>query len=436
VTAAASSSAYGREAALSRLLAAGTPEGPIAELLEQKHRAHALVVSRESPLYGFLLLDGMFATTLALNADLPGSEVVLEAGLAPLTDETSPFPRLRFRSRGLRAVVYTHEGVWYLTATGSAAMSKSGSNNEFASVLCDLLEVLSPHLLAAASISRLLRSNRVAAQVQGAIEERVDTVKLGDVVIDLRSEMSGIIWAAYAAMATTERNLIVQRLALGRINTWRRGEWFYGKSAIPPGYRLDDDSRLVVDAGQRTLVESVIGVLANEELSPSVAAFELGRLGLKTRQRGTPERNFAESRDPSSSVPNLRRWVDLWATGRHEVTMVVPFANLDSFGGQRVIRSEHSPYGHVVLPYEPGLPPNGWASAELLALAASLRDGTPPRSALTGQKRGRSAARKQRILTGMKVSEAGSTNLRIRHRTTRSIEIVACGDGAVEATDV
>ncbi|MBR7540291.1 hypothetical protein KC221_29330, partial [Mycobacterium tuberculosis] len=61
-----------RQQAIDRLMARGTPEGPIAELLAEVERAIALLSSRESPRYDTALLAGVHEANLRENADLPG----------------------------------------------------------------------------------------------------------------------------------------------------------------------------------------------------------------------------------------------------------------------------------------------------------------------------------------------------------------------------
>lgn len=412
--------------AIDRLLARGVYDSEIARLLSSPHRALALVATRESFLYAMTLLDGMFSTTLAFNTDLPGVEEVLAQGLGPLKDDESPFARIRFRSGSLRGVLYEHKGVWYFTATGSAALSKEGSTNEYASVLSDILTVLRPHLLAAANISRLLRSPKVGVMIESAIIDRVDRVRLGSTELDLSNEMSAVVWHAFAAIASVERNLIVQRLAIGRINKWKRGEWFFGKMVQPPGYVLVD-KRLVLDPSQKDLVAGILSVLADQSMPAGVASLELGKLGLKTRAGRGAKVNFGLSRDPSSSVEGLYRWVPLWATGIHDVTLKVPFPNLNHFAGVPVERLDADTNGFVRLRYEPGVPVGGWAEPEVLALATLARDNSRLVEPNTRPYRpqGRGAATRRGLFGGMLIRDVLSSHLlRFRHRNADTLELL------------
>ncbi|QXC61615.1 hypothetical protein KSP35_01840 [Aquihabitans sp. G128] len=413
--------------ALNRLLKRGVPEGPVLELLRLFDRATALVLNRESTSGSYDLLRGMQVTTLAMNKDLPGMTDVVAAGLGPLLDDECPFPRIRFKTGKLRAVIYCHRGVWHFLATGTAAIWRPNSENQYCAVLVDLITVLRPRILAAASISRLLRSVKVGATIHACIDQRVSTVRLGTTELVLSDAMSGVIWSAYAPIAATERNLIVQRLLIGKVNKWRRGEWLFGDNAIPPGYCLTE-RRLAIDEAMVGAVKRIIELLADPRASSIWTVGELGKAGLRSREPGPGRgRPLSATTNHSSTIRGLAKFLPLYATGKQVLRLAVPFPGLDDFAGLPVNRVDGlDDHGFVELPYDLDVPPGGWADADLLETALQAWQeqeyGTGERIEVRPQ--GRAAGPIRRLFSHVRVRSADGEPLRLRADRSGALELV------------
>lgn len=351
------------EEAFRALLALGVIEG---DLIEALLTVHAFFVIRESAVESGErpMLDGMMTTTLMFGHDQPGVAEVEEVGIDALYGKACPFPRLLIRGSELQASLFVHEGCAYLLAAGTAA--KAQNEKSFARVFLTALEALQPELLIAANMGRLLRSHRIGAEVQAGVTDYVSQVRLGALDIDLTDPMSAMIWTTFASLAAIERDLIVQRLSLGRINAWRRCGWALGP--LPPGYYFDESGRFAPDPSQWELVQEMLPVLADSTLSAGEAVARLGALGVRSRgPRGKrlSDTSLATVKNPSSAIRNLLRWAPLWAEGSWVQRLRVPFPKLATFGGLPVRRLDDKS-AVVSLRSDPGVPDGGWAERDVL----------------------------------------------------------------------
>lgn len=341
-------------------------------------RIENLVVCRESGLYSNDLLEGMVNQTLGYCSTIRGVDAVREEGLQPLVGR-SCFTCSRLRTRKTRAVLFEHEGTLYLYSAGSAAaVNDDTGDNDFVALLCDVIEQFRPKNLHIATLSRIIRCVDFIGRLHGLALRHIDTVYVGGMPINLRTQQGLVMWQTLSMVATIERELIVQRLTAGRINKFTRGEWLLGTSGVPNGYRLVD-RKLVVDDGQVDQVRKMLIVLADASLSNWRVMRHLGTLGLQGPGKpGAAEKskNFGEYRCPSTKVARLLAWSDLYETGRYDIQLPNPFPGLSKVAGLEVKPDPTGKLrdGVLVFRYVPGVPDGGWADEEVFELLRRRRE--------------------------------------------------------------
>ena len=240
---------------------------PLPALPEGEDRLDHCVVCRESPLHGFVLMEGLIGQTVGSLTHLPGAAEVLAAGLSPLRGQ-SPFQTFQYRKNKTNAVAFEHEGVLYLYSLGSAAQQNKGtSDNAFIDFLCDVLEHFRPRNLYVATFSRLVRSTEFSGKLHGVVKRNVDLVHCGSTVIDPRTTGGKAIWSTLAMVADMERDSIVQRLFAGTCNKYLRGEWILGDESVPPGYRRNDRGDVEVDPSAVDAVRVLLTLMPDKSIS-------------------------------------------------------------------------------------------------------------------------------------------------------------------------
>lgn len=364
----------------------------IGELASPKDRISDLVVVRESAMYDHQLLAGMLHQTLSYCPELPGVRDVADAGLAPLLGEGPPFPTVRSRSRKNRSALFEHAGVLYLLSSGGAARIEAGrDDNAFVSQLDEVVSEWRPLRVTTANLSRLVRSPEFAGRLYGTFLRNVDVVNCGGMPLDLRTQQGKLMWQALSMASSMERDFIQQRLTVGLLNKYTRGEYVAGPNAVPPGY-LWRDGRVRIDDTARSTIRAMLVVLADTRLPNWRSLEELGRLGLSSRRLRQLHGHDATFRDARTPEPlmTLLGWAETWHTGHARLVYPNPFPGLTSLAGVDVHAEEDVdayPLGAFHFDYDWGLPKNGWAEPWLTsavvarAEAQSSPEGRVPRGA-------------------------------------------------------
>lgn len=404
---------------------------------EMRHgRIESLVVARESDTSDLPLLEGMVAQTLERHrTSLRGVDRLLELGIEPVRDESvrvavGGHARNRL---GSRAVIFSVDGTVCLYSRGSAAKDETEAReNGFVSILCETIEELRPINIYVATFSRLVRSFRQASPVQAAIENAGSTLHYGEgQSLNFASDSAYLQWTMMAAFAAMERDSVVNRMMLGRVGKHRQRKWVLGPSAVPMGYVLDADKRLVLDdrPGVRAAINKAIRLMGDPRVGTRELALALGDIGVQPpgRTRGSswdydpnwtwrgdqyvprayrpdphhvasethapvvldatspdlptsgPSRDTAPSRTALSdySVPELvgeriAQTLDLWETGRLELTFSNPLERITRYAEYIVERDVDGP-GHVRFDYQLDLPDGGWGSPQEFAAARDAK---------------------------------------------------------------
>lgn len=353
-------------------------------------RPAAMFEVRESDHNDQVLFAAMIEQTYSPFLTNPWVAPVVEAGMALMrgADEHtfivhSPdqgdlsIKVLISRVRRGRTVVVTFQlgpfvHVWSMS---SAASTNHGGDNDFTAILIDRIREIRPQVLVAANISRLVRSDQEGGLLLKVLPDHVDEVWAGQLVMKLvgeGSEYGRMMFSVLGSVAAMERNWIVTRLMTGRVAAWRRGEWIYGKQAVPFGYRLDEDRRLVPIPEMRDKVRQMLLILGNDE-APSLIVRRLVDMGM-TMKRG--DRLMADSyrahNNARAVVDSLLAWVPLWVAGEHVWRFSSPMRDAHGYAGVPVVDSgEPGTRAELQLLLRPGVPNGGWAEPTILDRAMS-----------------------------------------------------------------
>lgn len=409
---------------------------PFAQQMHQG-RVQNLVVARESDTSDLPLLEGMVAQTLERHrASLRGVDRLLELGVTPVRDENV---RLSVggheRNRlGSKAVIFSVDGTVCLYSRGSAAKDETEAReNGFVSILCETIEELRPVNIYVATFSRLVRSFRQSSPVQAAIENAGSTLHYGEgQTLNFSADSSYLHWSMMVAFAAMERDSVVNRMMLGRVGKHRQGKWILGPSAVPMGYVLDADKRLVVDErpGVRSAIHKAIRLMGDPLVGTRELALALAGIGVQPpgRTRGSAwdydpnwswqgdryvPRALRDNANPTApaagalvdlvkrpsadqppgnsppgahghrvalrdyAVPELvgeriAATLDLWETGRLELTFANPLERINRYAEYIVERDDNGP-GHIRFDYDLALPDGGWGTAEEFAAARTAK---------------------------------------------------------------
>lgn len=361
---------------------------PLPPVSDEEGRLEHLVVVRESPLYGYILMIGMIGQTIGRLLHLPGAADVLAAGITPVHG-TSPFRTFQYRKNRTNAVLFEHCGILYLYSLGSAASPNiNDQENAFVELLVDVIQHYRPLNLHVATFSRLVRSTEFAGRLQRAVKSHVDVVHVGDLRLRLKMPDGKMMWNVLSIVSDMERDLIVQRLFAGTCNSYLRGQWILGEEAVPPGYRLDEDTRVVsADPSLAKTVQSFLTMMADPKMTARQVLDEAGLLGLTsatTRRIHGPDATFADIIRADSKLASMVDWIDTYQTGKVTITHVNPFPGATSFGSLQVEGATATHPGFVQFTYDWGLPEGGWAPPEVLEAARKRCRGNKERRATGG----------------------------------------------------
>ena len=362
-----------------------------------KDRPAAMFEVRESDHQDQLLFAAMLEQTYQPFRANPWVAAVLDARMAPMRATGSHTFSVRFDDgetykievlierirRGRTLVVRFQLGpIVHLWSMSSAASTNADGDNDFTSILVENVRSLRPQVLIAANISRLVRSDQEGGLLLKVLPDHVDEIWAGPQVMKLvgeGSEYGRMMFSVLGAVASMERNWIVMRLMTGRIAAWRRGEWLYGRTTVPFGYRIDE-RRLVPVPELREQVRSMLLILG-DDAPPSLTIRRLADQEVPML-RGSSKRLLAQSararNNPRALVDSFLAWSPLWVAGEYVWRFTSPMKDVQQFVGIPVMHADdaRSDRGEVQLLMTPGVPEGGWAEQEVLdrvALVASKR---------------------------------------------------------------
>jgi len=346
----------------------------IPNLVSLCYRVPHLTVCRESNEFDRVLMEGMVAQTLAYQRDRPSYAIARELGIRMLGNSransldvldgsgvthTVHFARIRYGRA--QAVLFQIDGDWFLYSMTSAAKRNIAGENDWTLLLTGVLEALQPKRVLVASISRLVRSFQDSGLVHHTVSRHVDEVQAGHQVLRMKgpgSETDQLQWSFFVMVAASERNLIVQRLTAGVVAKYRRGQWVKGHGAIPLGYCLDPDSKVLRVNPDETEALTTAWTLMNSAESARRIVSRLGAMGVSThtlRSRYGAGATVADHADPESFLRRMRGWSHLYLTGEHTTAYPNPFEGIDHLAGMPITKDGQ---GHEWLEfsYQPGRP--------------------------------------------------------------------------------
>lgn len=331
-----------------------------------------LVVVRESSVHDRLLMEGMIHQTMAKVQRLPGAGEVDRAGL-DIFDHPDRYGATVERHGKSVFGFLQRDTVLYLLSMGSAALTEADDTNVFVSRLVEVIAAYRPREVWVASITRLVRAAEHAGALLSALTRHVEVVH-AEQDIHPNTPAGKIQFGMLAMIASAERDFIVQRHTTGRVLQWRRGAWI--PNAWPPGYRLDDTRRLVVDPDQVEAVRRLLGWLADPSLSLGEVARRAGRLGVTTpgvRRFQGDDATIAHARTPSAAVRTIIGWLGLYETGEYTVYWPNPFPGVKEFAGVPVEDTPNHPNGVLRLTHTVPLPEGGWADPTTFQTIRAVR---------------------------------------------------------------
>ncbi|TIC86712.1 recombinase family protein [Nocardioides sp. GY 10113] len=304
-------------------------------------RARSLVVCRESNQYDCLLLEGLLEQTFAY-LDLASVPTARLYGILPLTDpgQLPPdVPVITLVEGKTRASLMEIDGDYYLYSMASAAKFDERGNNEFTTLLCRVLERLRPLDMYAATHSRLVRGLTHGANLSSAVARHVDRVHAGTTTMDMRGgdrSVGHLLWTMLSMIASSERDLIVQRTSAGKVNQYSRGEWIQGNNSVPLGYQLTGKT-LVVDPEQTELLNLAWTLMADPNLSSTEIVMRLAARGVSTPRTRKDGETIAELVGHHSWIQTQLWWADLYMTGKYTMRFKNPFPGAEHLAGCPVL---------------------------------------------------------------------------------------------------
>lgn len=343
------------------------------------HGIEHLVVVRESAIYNNELLAGMLNQTLTYCQSIPGAADVQRAGLDGLRSPKSRFESTTLRRGKTRADVIEHAGVVYLISAGSAhSVDDSKLQNSFIELFVEVVERYTPRCVHVANISRLVRSAEYGGQLLGTLKRHCETVYNGGVAIAPNEPHGAIMWQTLAMVAAMERDLIVQRLAVGKLNRFVEGRWPFSRNIFPPPWYVDDKGHFHLDETKVDAARKMLVLLADPALTPARIVELLAELGLGSKQMRRlhgPNATYADGATPTQVVHGLRHWAETYEEGLLRRDLPNPFPGQSRVAGVTVDYSS-SPGG--VIPLEFHLPmPEGGFSEEVIAAVIERRNAGP-----------------------------------------------------------
>lgn len=345
------------------------------------------VVVRESDEDDHVRFENLCEMTYQNLREIPAMEAIRKAGKTPMRGNSfsvewkvdgevvvREVPVTLVREGRTTARVFYFEGYWHLWSQASASLPAADGNNEFTTILANFITLHRPRILYAAYLSRLVRSTVEEKRLSMALTGNVDRLKVKDMSFDLTGKDAALGTMALTMMAwcaAMERTAIVQRLLAGRIATWRRQEWPFGKSMVPFGYEWDEaTSTIVPDATKREAVQQMMVVLTSD-LPPAEMARQLDRIGVTPMRRTKKSGRralFSSIAHPDQVIRTMYAWAPLWVCGEYLMRFSNPLPELTELAGMPVARyvdTEDDP-GEFQMLFQFDVPENGWADPAVI----------------------------------------------------------------------
>lgn len=341
------------------------------------HHIPDLVIVRESDASDRILLENMIVQTMhAHQHDLPQLADLAAAGLDPLLNPDKWNAIVR-KSRDSHSVVFVYQDVLIAYHSGSAArVDAEDGDNDFCSLVLELIETYQPARLRLATFSRLVRSEKYASRLYERLLEHKVAVMHSRETMKVWEMAGGIMWSTLVMFAAMERTTIVERLVVGRIAVARKGGFPFRDAAVPPGYRLGADRRLEVDPDQVDAIREALLILADNSLSNAQAADAMGQLGITrplVQETYGDDATVADMRHPKDLRGSFEHWLELYETGTYRRVASVALNTHAIIAGCPIRETEDG--GRViVLSYDWGVPAGGWAEPEVFEAIRSRRE--------------------------------------------------------------
>jgi hypothetical protein len=376
-----------RDVLVDELGAPGLREGA-----DGRWRADHLVVARESDEFNLQLLEGMILQTLSRYDSVPDRAALSDAGVGPVRDPGA-YSAYVIAEGGSRAVLFCVGQTWCLYSKGSAAKADVGGDNGFCRILVRVFQELRPRDVYLATFSRLVRNSEFAGTVMAAARQHVDTIHCREMLIHPGDGASRMIFSFLSTVSDMERMAQATRLLLGLLAKHDRGEWWHGRDGVPIGYRLEG-KRVVPDLRAKHVVRALLDGLAGPDGSPEVYARlapfrvatpwqtgtgwaydrEDGRpwgkadADLREARRGAGGKTIADLYHPKGLVGKWRKQAVMYRDGRLPKSHECPDTGAPRFGQYEAVvrrgrKGADAPFVDVV--HDLGLPPGGWAPAEV-----------------------------------------------------------------------
>lgn len=356
-----------------------------------KHGSRRLYVIRESAEYAWMLMVKMIEQTLWPYRADPTVEAALQHSVTPLT-KTEDGLRLRaqlgvraLHSRGSRSkelgVLFRIGEDRFLYALTSAGKSTYEGDNEFTTVLSDILREVRPAELVSGPFSRLARRMDLAAQVLPVLKDGRTTVFTYETPsgMDLTTAGGEAQWDALAKAAEWDYRATLTRLLTGVVYELKNNRFPRAALSLPPGYVKDDGTHrnaVILDPAARATVRSLIELAASDKQEVEIAD-ELAKLGMTSRQPGHVKSGKAlpvnEVAQPARLVSVLFEHLPVYLDGTYRFQHEMTIPHLDEFHGLPVHRHAPEDYGYITVDLKFGMPDGGWHDREVIEAAISKR---------------------------------------------------------------
>lgn len=378
----------------------------VMDALASQGRVERFFVARESGTNSDVLMEGMISQTLTPHCDIAGVADVLKEGLGPLKRHTQ-FATHAIRKANMNAVVFIHEGSLYLYSMGSAASRNADGDNDFTTLLSELIAVFKPETIYVANFNRLVRSAAFAGELMSAVEQVGTKIDAGTMVLDLDTGPGRVLWQTLAMVADLERESINHRLFAGLVTKYRRGEWILAPTSVPPGYTLNNMKKVVLDPSQIRRVRLLIELLADNSLTDRQVIDICGEAGMTSgviKNLHGPDATYLDVQNAYSLVRTLVDHVKALADGRYRVEIPSPYRSETQIDGLTMLPGDKKhKQGYVAFDYELPSPPEGWGDPALLRAAACRR--TSRKSARAANRRRGRTPSQRRPLSGWSTTQ-------------------------------
>lgn len=352
-------------------------------------------LARESPLYGYLLLDKMIDQTLTPYLHIPAVQVAHALKARPLARDAdgeklreelgAQLLYSRQSPRSFFGVRFVIDGHFFQYGLTSGAKTGLSGDNHWVDSVRSLVEEWRPAMLVTGPASRLARLETLFARLEEPLKTARTLVVTAetDEPIDLLTSTGKRDWDQMATFAASDYRLTVTRLLTGVVYELKNNRYPRAADHLIPGYRKvggkGADKHAVrpsTSSADRTLVHRFIEMSASDYTDREIAA-ELSNLGLKSRHTasrtddGLPRAD--EVGDPGRLINTLYSALPTYLDGKYPFQHEMPLPHIDTFHGFAVNRLHPRDNGYIECELDFGLPKGGWADPELIKAAIARR---------------------------------------------------------------